>query len=255
MIKNTLLFVRLLLLLCVSASIYAKDVRVAFGEKLPPFIIPESNSGIELDIIKEALAEKGHKLIPVYLPMGRISLAFKNKEVDVVMMDVGEKLEVFGGYYGEAPVLYQNYFITLKKKNLKIEKPQDLKGLRINSFVGALKRYPEWLKEVAKTDLYSEKNDQSIQVKLLNLERVDVVLSDINIYKYYSMKAKSSSLNFKPQEVAFHRFTEVNPIHYKPVFENKDIRDDFNFGLKEISKKGRIQAITKRYLQELVKTQ
>ncbi len=245
----------IVLILFFSFTASARNVRVAFGEKLPPFIIPESNSGIELDIVKEALALKGHKLIPVYLPMGRISLAFKNKEVDVVMMDVGERLDVFGGIYGDAPVLYDNYFITLKKKHLKITKPEDLKGLRINSFVGALKRYPEWLTEVAKTDDYSEKNDQSVQPMLLNLERVDVVLSDINIFKYYSQKAKSSTPHFVQSEVTYHSFTDAKPIHYKPVFQDKKTRDDFNLGLRELVKNGRIKEITNRYINDTLNPQ
>lgn len=229
---------------------FAKEVRVAFGEKLPPFIIPETNSGIELDIMKEALAFKGHKLVPIYLPMGRISLAFKSKTVDVVMMDVGESLDVFGGIYGEPPVLYDNYFITLKNKKIKIKKSSDLKGLRINAFVGALKRYPEWLTEVSKTDLYVEKNDQSVQPNLLFLDRVDVVLSDINIFKYYSLQSRVLNLKERDAKVEFHSFTQANPIHYQPVFQDKSIRDDYNLGLKEIFKKGRDKAIYQHYLKE-----
>ncbi len=237
-----------------SSQVFTKDIKVAFGEKLPPFIIPETNSGIEIDIMKEALAYNGHKLIPVYLPMGRISMAFKNKEVDAVMMDVGEKLDVFGGIYGHPPVLYNNFFITLKSKKIKIEKPSDLKGLRINAFVGALKRYPFWLNDVSKTNLYVEKNDQSVQPMILNMDRVDVVLSDINIFKYYTFKSKSNP-RYKDSEVVFHSFTDANPAHYQPVFGDKMVRDDYNLGLKELFKKGREKEIYNRYIKETPKPQ
>lgn len=231
-----------------TSLLNAKEVRVGFGEKLPPFVIPETNSGIEVEIVSEALAYRGHKLIPIYLPMGRIAISFKNKKVDVVMIDVGENLNIFGGFYGEAPVLYDNYFITLKQKNIKIKKPEDLKGLRINSFVGALKRYPEWLNEIGKTNLYSEKNDQSTQALLLNFERVDVVLSDINIYKYYAGQSKPNP-RFKNLPVDFHPFTKANPTHYQLVFSDSKLRDDYNLGLKELIKKGRIKEIYKHYIK------
>lgn len=186
-LKNFLIFI---FIIATSLDANAKTVTVAFGEKLPPFIIPESNSGIEVDIVREALAFKGHTLKAIYLPMARIPIIFKNHKVDVAMLDVGEDMSAFGGFYGNPPVLYDNVFITLEKKHITIKKPKDLDGLRINSFIGGLKRYPEWLTEVSKTENYEEKNDQAVQPLLLNFDRCDVILSDRTIYKYYASQAK-----------------------------------------------------------------
>lgn len=243
--KNQIL---ILVLILFSLGLKADEVSVAFGEKLPPFVMPESNSGIEVDIVREALAVRGHILRPVYMPMARIPISFKNHKVDVVMIDVGVDMDLLGGYYGNPPVLYDNVFITLKKKNIVIKKPEDLIGLRINSFIGAQKRYPRWLGKLSAED-YIEKNDQSSQPMLLSLDRFDVILCDRHIFKYHSIEAqkKSRFQNFAIQE---HPFVIANPKDYRPVFYNKKIRDDFNFGLKSLTKSGRVKAIYDHYLKK-----
>lgn len=230
-----------------SFSLKADVVRVAFGERLPPFVIPESHSGIEIDIVREALAISGHEFIPQYYPMARIAISFKSRKVDVVMMDVGEDMSVFGGHYGDPPVIYDNVFITLKESNITIKKPDDLKNLMVNSFIGAQKRYPKWLGPLS-AEKYSEKNDQSVQPLVLEMKRYDVVLCDKNIFKYY-FKLAQKSPRFKGLPVVEHSFTVENPDDYRPVFYDKKIRDDFNLGLKTLQKNGRIKAIYDKYLK------
>lgn len=243
--KNQILILALILL---SLGLRANEVSVAFGEKLPPFVMPELNSGIEVDIVREALAVKGHTLKAVYMPMARIPIAFKNHKVDVVMMDVGVDMDLLGGYYGNPPVLYDNVFITLKKKNIVIKKPEDLIGLRINSFIGAQKRYPLWLGKLS-ADHYIEKNDQSVQPMLLSLDRFDVVLSDRHIFKYHLLESQKNS-RFKNFAIEEHPFVVADPQDYRPVFYSKKIRDDFNVGLKSLTKNGRIKTIYDRYLKK-----
>lgn len=236
-----------MLLALTSLSLKADVVSVAFGEKLPPFVIPETNSGIEIEIVREALALRGHVLRPLYFPMARIAISFKSRKVDVVMMDVGEDMSTLGGHYGDPPVLYDNVLITLKERNITIKRPEDLKGLRVNSFIGAQKRYPDWFGSLG-PEAYVEKNDQSVQPLLLEMKRYDVVLCDRNIFKYYSMLLKKSAL-FKGLPIVEHPFAIVNPEHYRPVFFDKKIRDDFNYGLKILQKNGRVKAIYDSYLK------
>lgn len=238
----------ILFLIFISGALKADVVRVAFGEKLPPFIIPELNSGIQVEIVREALLVRGHVLKGVYLPMGRIPISFKDRKVDVAMLDVGEDMSIFGSHYGEPPILYDNVFITLKKNNLAIKKPEDLKNLRIMSFIGAQKRYPEWLGNLKINENYVEKNDQSVQPLLLDIGRYDAVLSDRYIFKYYSVQSKKNP-RYKNFPVVEHSFTTADPGHYRPVFHDKKIRDDFNFGLKKIRKSGRVRAIYNSYLK------
>jgi polar amino acid transport system substrate-binding protein len=237
----------LLLSVCLHAGAWSAVVTMAFGERIPPFCFPESNSGIELEVIGEALAYRGHVLKPVYFPFARVPLAFKSHDVDGAMTDLGEDLRPQGAFYGDSAVVYDNVFITLAERKLAIRTPADLKGLTVISFVGAAKRYPQWLDAVVKAGHYFEQNDQALQVKTLELGRYDVVLSDRNIFKYFALQLEKDQLRpFKP--VTEHPFTKVNPDDYRPVFRDRRVRDDFNAGLKQLKASGRFQAIYDKYL-------
>lgn len=229
-----------------SLAVSADEVVMAFGEKIAPFCFPESDNGIELEVIGEALAVKGHSLRPRYYPLARVPLEFKMAHVDAAMTDLGFGAQ--GGYFGDPAVLYDNVFITLKQRGLTINKPEDLAGLVVVSFPGGLKRYPQWLTAVAEANNYFEQNNQELQVAGLNKGRFDVVLSDKNIYRYFELLLARNSL-FKAKPVDLHAFAAVDPNDYRPVFRSKRIRDDFNAGLAHLKASGRYQAIYDTYLK------
>lgn len=222
---------------------------MAFGEKIPPFCFPETNTGIELEVIGEALAYRGHVLKPRYYPFARVPFSFKVGEVDAAMTDLGQDLQRFGGHYGSPAVFYDNVFITLKSRKLQIRQPEDLKGLSVIAFQGALNRYPEWLGPVDEAGHYHEQPDQETQVLTLDKGRHDVVLSDRNIFRYFSLKLKKER-HLQQQAVEEHHFVELNPNDYRPIFRDSKIRDDFNAGLEHLRRSGRYQAIYDKYLKE-----
>jgi polar amino acid transport system substrate-binding protein len=239
-----------LILACLCAPLArAADVRMAFGEKIPPFCFPETSSGIELDVMREALAFRGHLLKPKYYPFARIPVAFKGNDVDAAMTDLGEDMTAWGAFYGEPAVFYDNAFFTLKQRNLVIKKPEDLNGLTVLSFPGGAKRYPEWLDPVRKAGRYFEQNDQALQVLTLDRGRYDVVLSDRNIFKYFSLMLKLNK-SFAQKPVVAQGFVKLNPMDYRPVFRDSKVRDDFNAGLKHLKESGRFDAIYRKYLDD-----
>jgi len=238
-----------ILLLQFSVTCFADDVTMAFGEAIPPFSFPDSDTGIEIEVISEALAFHNHILKPLYVPLARVPLAFRGRDVDAAMTDLGQDFWAIGAVYGDPAVTYDNVFITIKSKKRIIEKPRDLLGLTVVSFQGAIKRYPKWLDPVAEVGHYFELNNQLLQVLTLNKERYEVVLSDKSIFQYYTLQAQKES-GKKLKEVQLHRFTTPNPNDYRPVFWNKQIRDDFNEGLADMKQSGRYQAIYDKYLKE-----
>lgn len=228
---------------------HSATVVMAFGEKIAPYCFPETNSGIELEVIGEALAVRGHVLKPVYVPLARVPFEFKYKKVDAAMTDLGEDMRPFGGFYGDPAVVYDNVLITLKHRNLHIHQPEDLDGLSVLSFQGAVKRYPVWLNAVNQRGQYFEQANQELQVLTLDKQRYDVVLSDRYIYRYHANQVERET--GKPlQAITEHNFTKVNPNDYRPVFHDKTIRDDFNHGLQQIKKNGHFKAIYDKYLQK-----
>ena len=245
---RTLWFARgWLLALACAAPLQAAEVSMAFGEKIPPFCFPETDSGIELDVMREALAFRGHVLVPRYYPFARIPVAFKGFKVAAAMTDLGEDMGARGAHYGDPAVTYDNVFITLAERNLRIRKPEDLNGLRVLSFPGAAKRYPLWLDSVKRAGHYWELNDQALQVLTLDRGRYDVILSDRNIFEHFTLRLKlEKGITLKP--VSMRSFVTLDPMDYRPVFHDKKIRDDFNAGLKHLKDSGRFDAIYQKYL-------
>ena len=246
--KNQFIIILFFLILNFS-TLYAAEIKMSFGEKIPPYTFPETNSGIELEVIGSALAYKGHILKPSYYPLKKVPQAFKDALVDAAMTDLGEDLKPYGGHYAKPAVWYNNVFITLKEQELSIKDPQDLESLVLTSFQGAVKRYPKWLRLVKENYNYFEQNNQELQILVLHKKRVDVILSDINIYKYNVIQLKKER-GFIPKPVEMHNFVKLNLMDYRPIFRDKQIRDDFNEGLEHIKKTGSYQRIYDKYLKE-----
>ncbi|WP_229259112.1 substrate-binding periplasmic protein [Duganella flavida] len=222
---------------------------MAFGDNLPPYILATSDAGIEVEIVRAALAYRGHVLHARYQPMGRIPVSFISGEVNAIMMDVGVDMAPHGGFYGKPPVLYDNVFYTLKSRNLIISKPDDLKGHSIMAFIGAAKRYPVWLAALNHVPGYVERNNQAVQPALLTLGRYEVILSDRLIFQYYTQLYQRANPGFVMPPLDEHTFTHANPRDYRPVFRDATVRDDFNAGLVHLHKTGLDRAIQDRYLK------
>jgi polar amino acid transport system substrate-binding protein len=220
---------------------------MAFSQDIPPYIFQQSNKGIEIDIISAALAYKGHTLKAAYYPLGRVPIAFSNKLVDAAMGDMGIDLTTKGGFYAEPAVIYDNVFITLNSNNISIKKPSDLNLLLVASFQGAEKRYPAWLNKVVDENRFFGVSDQLSQVKLLKLGRFDVVLCDRYIFHYFAKQLELFGHN-EAITIDEHPFSTVNPDDYRPVFRDKKIRDDFNFGLSKLKESGGFEEIYTNYM-------
>lgn len=55
---------------------------------------------------------------------------------------------------------------------------------------------------------------------------------------------------FKAQATERHPFVEEDPEDYRPLFHDRQIRDDFDAGLEQLKRSGRYQQIYDHYLQQ-----
>jgi polar amino acid transport system substrate-binding protein len=95
---------------------HAKEIRMAFGLALPPYVISESQSGFELEIIREALALRGHTLKPMFAPLARVPDLLRDKQADAAERGAPDLVEGQGFFYSTVPAVhYQDYAVSLKK--------------------------------------------------------------------------------------------------------------------------------------------
>ncbi len=225
----------------------AQEVTVGVGFALPPYVIQEDNSGIELDIINAIFSLKGHTSKIIYWPNARVFSAFEAGQVDVAS-NVKKGL-LRRGYYSDTVVTFHNAAISLKKNKGFIKNINDLKHEGVLAFQNASRVLGTEFTHMASTnENYAESADQSNHVVMLYRGRVDFIISDIAIF-YYHRKQALISNRLNPKEidkpVNFNRIFSEN--HYVFAFLDEKIKNDFNEGLKEIRKNGLYDRILKKY--------
>jgi polar amino acid transport system substrate-binding protein len=225
----------------------ADEVAIGFSDHLAPYVLPDTQSGIEVEIFRAALAYHDHALKPVFLPTRRLPQAFLNHQVDGLMSDSGVDLSGRGGIYGNSAVGFDNVLVTLKRRRLTIARPEDLSGLKVLAFPGAVARYPRWLEAVERAGRYFESNNQALQVRALQEGQYDVALADRLTYDYFSQSLRSHHVPL--DEVEMQEALSPNPIEYPTVFRDQKLRDDFNDGLESLKKSGRYLEIYRRYVK------
>lgn len=236
--------IKIILIVLLSLNIFAKEIKIGVNYTIPPYIIKESNSGIELDVIREALKVKGHKFTPLYITSERIIRLFQKGKIDGAATVNPESGIV--GYYSNIVITYHNMVISLRENNLTINTLKDLTNLNIVAFQNAIKYMGrEYANVVSKNRNYREKSNQKSQVTLLYQNKTDAIVSDINIFKYYKNQISIDS----SKEITLHKI--FPPTTYKVAFRTKSVRDDFNEGLKEIIKNGLYDKIVKKYTERL----
>jgi len=224
----------------------AEEIRMSFGSTIPPYSFSESDNGIEVDIIREALASQGHELTTVFVPPRRIAFEFTNGRVDAASKDQGVDLSK-AGFYGEAAVEYFDVVHVLAESDLVLNEPDDLSGLRIAAFENAAIHYPDWLARVSEEEGYQELPDPRLQVKMLHAGRVDVMVADLYIVQHLTNElAAEGELEIKPTVIK----KIAEPWGYRPIFRSEAIRDAFNDGLAQITSSGRYQEVIDSYLKK-----
>ncbi|NEX62006.1 substrate-binding periplasmic protein [Noviherbaspirillum galbum] len=234
-----------------TGAAQAKEVNMIFGLALPPYVIQETNSGFELDIIKAALAVKGHTLKPTYASFLALPKLLKEKQADAAQRGNPDLKEADGFFYAAEPtVIYQDNAITLKKNNLKVDSLADLKGKSIVTFQGANQFLgPEFAAAVKGNPNYAENGNERRKLQMLYSGSAQVYAGDVNIFRYYRDSVKND-VDIK-QEVVYHK---IFPVHedmtHNAVFLDRQVRDDFNAGLKQLKGSGQYQQMIRKYVAE-----
>ncbi len=234
-----------------TSSDQARVIEVGISMSIPPWVIKENDSGIELDIIRGALEDKGYRIEPVYLPFERAYKLFDVGQLDVVMN--AKPGITRHGFLSDPVVTFQNYAISLTKKAF----PKDIgwEHLSTHSVVAFQKAKdllgPDFKAAVARNKDYQEIAKQELQVNLLFVRELDFVVMDKSIFGYFWKQAlqknqlKAQARKRFEQEVTFHPIFPPSP--YPFIFKSEQVKDDFNQGLLELKANGEYQQILDKY--------
>lgn len=239
---HRLFYAAVVLPLLVHANyVIARTLKVGAVPTRPPYVFAESHSGIEVDIVREALKAANYSVEFSYMPYNRRVLEMRRESLDGIMT-VAENSGI-KAYYSKPYIAYRNVVISLKSSALVINSVADLQGKKITAFVGASQYLGEDFISLTKSRRdYSEMINIEAIPGFLFKKKADVIVMDINIFGYYR---NASSLFNGTAPI------QVHPIFpetlYKVGFHEKQIRDDFNQGLQVIRDNGIYNKILRFY--------
>lgn len=234
----------LMAMLCAPFAAVAEKISMVIGLALPPYVIADQDTGIELEIVRESLAYRGHELVPVYVPFWRV-LSMLEQGLTDAAMTVNEDSGIRDGvFYSQPHITYQNQAISLKSRSFPIFGIEDLAPYSILAFQNARKYLGADFAAMARDNpQYQEIALQAKQVVMLYAGRIDLVVMDKNIFNYYRQQEVRIVTDADVQ-----RFELFPPSHYKVAFVRADWRDDFDAGLKYLHESGHYEAIVNRFI-------
>lgn len=235
-----------------AQSTEQKTLTVAISLDIPPYVMNNASSGLEVEIVRQALAE--HELLFVQLPYGELQSAVAQQRADI---SVGVEADEDGGFYSVDFITFANYAISKKADRLTINQVDDLKGHRVLAWQNAWQvlgeRYqrlfsPERTTANNYPSGYAEVADQAEQVMLFWQGHSDVIVIDHSIFNHFSQ-----AMGRRLAEISLHGiFPPVT--HYKVSFRSAALRDQFNQGWRKLCKNGSYEALLSRYAVKLERT-
>lgn len=227
-----------------TTQVSAETVNVGVSFAIPPYVIQQENSGLELDILRQALARRGHYAVIHYMPLSRTFRELKDGKLDGIINTKENMLE--GVFYSDEVIRFHNCVISLASRNLDINTIGDLKGMSVVAFQQASRILgEEFGRTVAKSPSYSEIAAQRHQIHMLFKGRTDVIVMEKSIFAYY--RKKELEAGFTEAGLEVREACIFEPTAYRFAFRSARIRDDFNQGLSSIREDGTLAAILQKY--------
>jgi len=236
------------MLLFISYNSQAKKLTVGFAGSRAPWVIPENQSGILIELISEAMEPLGYEINKVFYPYVRRLKSYQAERVDVIcdINQININNSNLSGHFSGIVYAYENYAYSLKKNDLILTKINALRNYSILSWQGAKHKLGrDYELMAANNPLYSESHDQKLQLKMLFKERVEVIQIDKYIFEYYRSKiAEDGEIDTNIKVDHFSLFGK-NPNGF--LFHSLKARNDFVKQIAVMKADGRYNKIFNRY--------
>lgn len=231
----------------------ADELRVSFNTDKPPFAFTDQAgniTGIEVDVMKEALKRVGHTIKAKSVSKARLLASLAHNEADVAASVQG----IDGGnlFYTDNFVQYQNYAISRKTSNLIIEKIDDLDKYHFVIWQRGWADLGSEFEKKYKPDgqdhfrnNYFQGSTQEAQTRIFFAKRVDAIVIDMTIFQWYRAVLGKAGIAVN-DDLVFHDIFKTTT-GFAAAFKSKLLRDQFNTALKYMRADGSYQKILSRY--------
>lgn len=205
-------------------------------------------SGIEIDVFREALALMGHTLSTKVMHKKHLKRELsRNKNIDAVSA-VNLKQDRF--YYSDEMVAFKNLAVTKENRNISLNKVSDLEPYTVSTWPGGYTVLGDdfnklYGKRGTHKKNYKQFPSQLNQSMSFWSNKTDVMIVDRYIFKHYRKMLSHEFGTFSQKVIFSHLFSKESP-HYA-AFKEKKLRDQFNDALIMLKQDGIYQAIVERY--------
>lgn len=221
------------------SPVAATPLQILVGMNKPPYIQVDSSDGYEIELLREIVAGMQMQAEFTYVPNKRIFTLLQQGIGDIATLQkVGE--DVAGLFYSCPYIRYQNVAVTLADNKIKLAAMADLYNLSILAFQNAIQVLPKEYQHIAlTTPSYRETVDQRTQVEMLQKQRVQVVVMDMNIFHYYNNKIDQT------KQVQIHALFATTV--YRAAFRDERLARQFNQALIQFQQSAAYPLLQERY--------
>lgn len=232
-------------LACLSLMAPADVLHVGFGTHKPPYIYEGERRGLEYELIERAAQNAGFEVTVYYAPMERLHLMLRRGEIDAIATT--HQRSGVKAYYSQTYIYYHNVAVALARRGYRIEHIADLGNYSVSAFQRArLLLGPEFERMALNNPRYREEALQINRNRLLYSGRVDVVVGDKRILRYFNREVADQV----DVTQALSWFEIFPPTPYRVGFRLDRQRQRFDEGLRKLRESGEYQRIEQRYLAD-----
>jgi polar amino acid transport system substrate-binding protein len=231
-----------LCLLSLSLTLSAQTLRLGFGTHKPPYVFEGEARGLEYDIVVAAAQRGGLQVQVQYAPMERLHLMLRRGQIDAIATT--NELSGVSASYSDAYIHYQNVAVALSARQLDIQQISDLGRYSVSAFQRARFLLGKEFQQMAEANpQYHEEAYQIARNRLLYSGRVDVVVSDMRILRYFNREVYTQVDVSQPLAI----YPIFAATGYKLGCNRQSDCVAFNLGLAAIRASGEYSAIERRY--------
>ncbi|UXI03571.1 substrate-binding periplasmic protein [Photobacterium sp. TY1-4] len=235
--------------LSVPDSQAAQDtLKIAIANDMPPYVMDNANNGLEVDVVKQALADYDIQFVQV--SYRDLQSAVQQQGVDAA---IGVMADDSGVFYSDNLITFANFAISKKADQLTIHTIDDLKKHPVltwqNAYTELGGAFESLFSPVSEyRSNYREFSNQADQVSQFWKENGQVAVIDRNIFAYFT-KALGHPLN----EVTYHNlFPAVT--HFRAGFKDEAVMKAFNAKLSDMCQSGTYAKLLEQHHVTLART-
>ncbi len=234
-----------LILACLSTAAVAEVLHVGFGTHKPPYVYEGEPRGLEYELVERAARNAGFQVTAYYAPMERLHLMLRRGEIDAIAT-THERSGV-EAFYSDVYIHYHNVAVALARRGYRIERIADLGNYAVSAFQRArLLLGPEFERMAMNNPRYREEALQINRNRLLYSGRIDVIVGDKRIIRYFNREVGDQVDVTQP--LAW--FEIFPPTPYRVGFRLDEQRLRFHQGLRRLHESGEYRRIEQRYLMD-----